>query len=156
MFHDLYEHMEWADAVVWTAVMSSDATKKDKRIRELLAHLHLTQSAFLSTWRGQAFQYRDSASFKDADEVLAFAREYYRHLTFDDKHLDKPITMPWAERFRKAPQQTTLRDTLLQVPMHSTYHRGQVNARIREAGGTPPLTDYIAWIWMGRPKPQWP
>ena len=42
-----------------------------------------------------------------------------------------------------------------QVASHSTYHRGQVNARLREVGGTPPLVDYIAWIWFGRPAPNW-
>jgi uncharacterized damage-inducible protein DinB len=40
--------------------------------------------------------------------------------------------------------------------MHSTYHRGQVNARLRELGIEPPLTDYIAWIWFGRPEAEWP
>jgi hypothetical protein len=27
----------------------------------------------------------------------------------------------------------------------------QVNTRIRELGGTPPLVDFIAWIWAGKP-----
>jgi hypothetical protein len=33
------------------------------------------------------------------------------------------------------------------------YHRGQVATRLRERGGEPPLTDFIAWIWMHRPAP---
>jgi uncharacterized damage-inducible protein DinB len=44
---------------------------------------------------------------------------------------------------------------MIQVATHSTYHRGQVNARLREVGGEPPLVDYIAWIWFGRPAPEW-
>ena len=36
---------------------------------------------------------------------------------------------------------------------HSTYHRGQVNARLREIGAEPPLVDYIAWLWFDRPAP---
>ncbi|HLG57803.1 MAG TPA: hypothetical protein VI485_20835 [Vicinamibacterales bacterium] len=38
---------------------------------------------------------------------------------------------------------------------HSTYRRGQVNERFREVGGEPPLVDDIAWIWFGRPEPDW-
>ena len=65
------------------------------------------------------------------------------------------MVMPWAKRFRADAAATRMRDTLLQVPMHSTYHRGQVNARLRELGAEPPLTDYIAWIWIGRPRAEW-
>jgi len=67
------------------------------------------------------------------------------------------IDIPWAKRYAKEEAAAaTLGDTLLQVPMHSTYHRGQVNARIRELGGEPPLVDYIVWVWLGRPAAEWP
>jgi uncharacterized damage-inducible protein DinB len=39
--------------------------------------------------------------------------------------------------------------------MHSHYHRGQNATRLRELGGTPPTTDYIVWLWKGRPQPAW-
>jgi uncharacterized damage-inducible protein DinB len=52
----------------------------------------------------------------------------------------------------EAPTQT---ETMRQVASRSTYHRGQVNARLRELDGEPPLVDYIAWIWFGRPAPDW-
>ena len=47
-------------------------------------------------------------------------------------------------------------ETCLQVCSHSTYHRGQVNARLREIGAEPPLVDYIAWLWFERPAADWP
>ncbi len=36
-----------------------------------------------------------------------------------------------------------------------TGDRGQNATRLRELGGEPPLTDYIAWLWKGRPAPDW-
>jgi uncharacterized damage-inducible protein DinB len=39
--------------------------------------------------------------------------------------------------------------------MHSSYHRGQVAQRLRELGEEPPLSDFIAWIWMDRPGADW-
>ena len=53
------------------------------------------------------------------------------------------------------PFQSALGDILAHVPVHGQHHRGQVNARLREIGGEPPLVDYIAWIWFGRPAPDW-
>lgn len=159
MLPDLYAHMEWADAMVWRAVLASDAARNDKRVRDLLAHLHMTQRAFLSTWRKEPLAYRDAGSFAHADEVLRSARQYYAALgplPQDSDDLDRPMVMPWAQRYSNGAQATTFRETLLQVPMHSTYHRGQVNARIREVGGKPPLVDYIAWLWLGRPPAEWP
>jgi uncharacterized damage-inducible protein DinB len=47
-------------------------------------------------------------------------------------------------------------EAMLQVVMHSGYHHGQVNARLRELGAEPPLTDYIVWLWFDRPPAQWP
>lgn len=161
MFVELYRHQEWADAVVWRAVTASDAASNDKRVRDLLAHLHMTQHAFFARWTEGEFKYRDAASFTTAREVLDYARDYHSSVhTFVDgvrvEMLETPMPMPWAARFKKDPVVTTLRETLMQVPMHSTYHRGQANARLRELGVDPPLTDYIAWIWLGRPQPAWP
>jgi len=48
-----------------------------------------------------------------------------------------------------------LAKTAFQVTGHSTCHRGQVNTRLRELGAYPPLVDYIAWLWLGRPAADW-
>jgi hypothetical protein len=39
---DLLNHLEWADAVVWTAVLALEAAPPT-RLRELLFHGHATQ-----------------------------------------------------------------------------------------------------------------
>ena len=44
---------------------------------------------------------------------------------------------------------------MIQVTIHSTHHRGQFNARLRQVGGEPPLVDYIAWVCFGRPPAEW-
>ena len=73
--------------------------------------------------------------------------------------LEATMHFPWAEqlaeRFGKV-QPTSMRQALLQVPMHSHYHRGQLATRIRELGGEPPLTDFVAWTWAGQPRARWP
>lgn len=38
------------------------------------------------------------------------------------------------------------RDIVAHMVNHSTHHRGQIASRLRQAGQTPPVTDYIAWV----------
>jgi uncharacterized damage-inducible protein DinB len=153
---DLMRHMEWADATVWSAVRK---TRDDARLAQLLNHLHMTQRAFLDVWLDRPF---DRAKFHDRSlsQAEQLARECHRDATafmatLDDNTLDRVLDLPWAEHFAKGAQSTTLGDTILQITSHSTYHRGQANMRLREVGETPPLVDYIAWLWMGRPAAQW-
>ncbi len=41
---------------------------------------------------------------------------------------------------------TPVQDGLMHLVMHSAYHRGQVAAAVREAGGKPAATDYVAYV----------
>ena len=40
-------------------------------------------------------------------------------------------------------------DILQHVFLHSAHHRGQIATAVREAGGTPAYTDFIAMVRMG-------
>ena len=161
--NDLYFHMEWADASVWRAVFASDAARADPKLRELLYHIHMVQRAFLRVWQGET-RFTPLPAFDDLESLIDWGRRYYPELlrqfelwTEDD--LSKPLNMPWASSLTKPlgrePEETTLAETAKQVALHSLYHRGQVNARLRELGGEPPLVDYIAWLWLGRPQADW-
>lgn len=69
-----------------------------------------------------------------------------------DTRLEERISMPW---FTNPPLSITVAEALTQCAMHSHYHRGQNATRLRELGAEPPLTDLIAWYWLGRPAPAW-
>lgn len=161
---DLYRHMEWADAAVWTAVLASEDGASDQGMRDYLYHLHLVQSAFLRVWRDESPE-AAFPTFDNAVSVLEWARSYYREGIayidgLGDERLSQQIAQPWAALIEKqlgrAPHPTTVGETALQVALHSMYHRGQVNARLRAIGGNPPLVDYIVWLWLGRPPADWP
>jgi uncharacterized damage-inducible protein DinB len=163
LFRELYDHMRWADAVVWRAALSHEPAGGDATLRDRFVHIHMVQRAFLFVWRGEAQHYPES--FDTLGDVARWGREYHDDVqshfaALDDAALDRTVILPWAERltrrFGRQPAPTTLRETMMQVPMHSTYHRGQVNTRLRELGAEPPLTDYIAWLWMGKPAAEWP
>lgn len=41
---------------------------------------------------------------------------------------------------------TPVEDVLMHLVMHSAYHRGQVAAAVRDAGGKPAATDYVVYV----------
>lgn len=161
---ELARHMQWADALVWAAALSNPDAALDVALRGKLFHTHMVQRAFLSVWQGEALA-PPTSDPPELPATLDSARVYYTELSaflsaLGEDDLKRPVELPWAGRFARRlgrePATPTLAETLLQVAMHSTYHRGQVNARLRELGVEPPLTDYIAWVWFDRPEPQWP
>ena len=161
---ELLQHMEWADSAIWVAVLANPQAANDAVLRDRLHHIHLVQRAFLQVWRGD-YSGPEISSFGDHGSLLDWARQYYAEVTrylseTSGQNLDRPLVVPWTQMFesrlgRKAAA-PSLGETLLQVAMHSTYHRGQVSTRLRELGGEPPLTDFIVWVWLGKPQPEWP
>ena len=157
IFRDLFQHMEWADATVWRAVrrLGSD----DKKLKELLQHLHGTQRAFFDAWTARPFE-RGILAEQSLESIEQWARNYHRDVmafvtSVDEQALDRPADLPWARRFAEGARSTTLGETMIQITSHSTYHRGQINMRMRELGADPPLVDFIAWLWQGRPAAPW-
>lgn len=161
---ELSRHMQWADALVWSAALSHVDAAADTALRGKLFHIHMVQRAFLSVWQGVPLG-PPPADPPDPLTTLEHARRYYSDLTaflsaLGDDELGRPVSLPWAGRFAQQlghePATPSLAETILQVTMHSAYHRGQVNTRLRELGVAPPLTDYIAWVWFGKPEARWP
>jgi len=160
---DLFTHMEWADASTWKAVSAFPGASQDRRLRELLYHLHIVQRVYLQVWQGQSPSLPELAAFADLPAVAAWARPIYAELvafatrTGTDE-LSQKLNVPWAAEVAKrygTAGPATLGETMLQVVLHSTYHRAQVASRLRELGGEPQITDFIAWVWKERPGAEW-
>lgn len=155
----LLGHAEWADALIWGAVASSG----DSELRTKLHHLHMVQWAYLHVWRRESIKARELASFPTVGAIRSWAREYYRELPqyltrLDEDHVRTLVRFPWADRLAErygVARPATWSESVLQVAMHSSYHRGQVARRLREVGVESPLTDFIAWIWLDRPEADW-
>lgn len=159
---DLLRHMQWADEEVWRAALAAPDARADEPLRTLLLHLHVVQRAFLSLWTDRPPAFPDLAEFPDVASIQMWSASYYPELNafldaLDPATLTRPIQMPWADELAaqlgRPPVAPSLGESMFQVTSHSTYHRGQVNMRLRALGGEPPLVDYIAWIWFGRPAP---
>jgi len=157
----LLRHCEWADALVWRAVAAG--AEEDPELRAKLYHMHLVQWAYLRIWRGEPPVPPELASFRDPGALRGWARQVHQelgaHLDGADPGLcETQVRFPWADRLVEkfgSAAPATWPESALQVALHSTYHRGQVARRLRELGIEPPLSDYIAWIWMRKPAADW-
>ena len=47
---ELYAHLEWADAKVWSVALKTKGASRDKVLRDKLFHVHQTQRAYLNMW----------------------------------------------------------------------------------------------------------
>jgi uncharacterized damage-inducible protein DinB len=165
MLRDLTSHSEWADAAVWTCVLEQPELLYEPKVRFWLHHVHTVQHAFYRLWTGGELDLPELSDFDDAESLARWGREahaairrFHQEASADD--LAKVLDIPWADRltarFGTAPGPVTVEESTVQVALHTVHHRGQVAARISGLGGTPPLVDFIAWLWLGRPAAAWP
>jgi uncharacterized damage-inducible protein DinB len=175
---DQFLHMEWSDAIVWKAVLASEAALADETIHTRLHHTHMVQRTFLAVWRDEFGGFADrnelqrtlmewakQGSDLQGTALMAWGQAYHREAqqylaSVSEVALGDAVVLPWADmvaaRIGQPPATSTKAETMVQVTMHSAYHRGQVNVRLREVGTEPPLVDFIAWVWLGKPAASWP
>ena len=161
----LVEHMEWADARIWSAIDAlSPEHAAASDLRERLFHLHLVQQLYLSMWRDAPVRtLPELADYPDPDAVRRWARPFYPEAKAviegaDERRLQDAIVVPFSERVAQPGRpvtHATFAETVLQVALHTTHHRGQLATRARELGGDPPTVDLVLWIWTGRPHAEW-
>ena len=163
--HDLFKHMAWADAAIWRTVLAADAAAGDERLRHLLHHIHTVQHALLRVWTNQSPERRALDTFPDFPALARWGKTYHESLAASwdavvAADLNSPVLVPWVKRVEqrlgRPAAAITLAETMLQAALHSTHHRAQVSARLRELGVEPPTTDFIAWVWLGKLPVSWP
>lgn len=164
-FKQAYQHMEWADATVWTTVLGETDASSDLFIAKTLFHIHDVHHAFLNVWQERPFERFKYEDFDGLKSIHHWGLAFYAKLpaTLDsltDARMEEACLLPWAKFYGRAlgsdPQETTLKDTLQQLTGHTMHHRGQVLRRMRELSIAPPTIDYIVWVWSGCPSAEHP
>jgi uncharacterized damage-inducible protein DinB len=159
--YDLFVHMQWADATVWQVALKTTGAGNDEKIKSIFFHIHMVQHAYLCLWEKLPVIMPDMAKFNDLSTVSIWGNEFYTKIysflnRIEEKNLNFPLEIPWVKYFEakigNVPNSITIAESLLQVALHSSYHRAQVNSRFRELGSEPPLVDYIFWILQNRPE----
>ena len=145
----LFTWDHWASGVlIATLATTSDAPEETGRV---MAHIIGAQNVWLSRIEGtdSALAVWPALDVGDMRAALDdVASRWMRFLeSADDALLSREIeyTNSRGDRFR-----STVYDIAHQVVTHGAHHRGQINARLREAGHSAPWTDYIQASRTGR------
>ncbi len=149
----LHAYDAWANNRVFDAVAGLPA---DQYLRDLkashgsihgtLTHLVAAQKIWLSRFVG-----KPDASLVTADQVptLADLRQLWEKVGYDLAQFlgtmtDRKLAETFAMTTTSGKQFThTYGQAFQHVVNHSSYHRGQVAAMMRQVGGVPPNTDLI-------------
>ena len=155
LIRDLYAHQAWADAEMWRFLDAAPAAMVDKKIGELLNHIHVVQRYFLSAVEGSPMTREELMQQIELPQLRVSYRSYHELAQnslakMRESHLDDAIAVPWFPTFRPK-----CSEALVQAVMHSVNHRGQILMLTRQLGGDPKPLDYIIWTSKNRPAAEW-
>jgi uncharacterized damage-inducible protein DinB len=141
----LADHLRWADARVQESLVA--AVNPPPHTLDLFAHVVATEHVWLSRIRGEKTDVPawPSLSLAQCAELAARNADEISGLveSLDEIALDGGITY---RNSAGAEYTSSVRDILLHVMLHGTYHRGQIAVAVRAGGDTPASTDYIAFV----------
>lgn len=154
----LFEYNSWANSRMLDAlselppsVYVVDRKSSHGGLHGTMVHIVSAQYIWLLRWAGKPPQAAlDAAGATGSLEALRrlWERVQAETAAFLDERLDDALpgqsfTMKTSKGI---PYPQTYSDTMQHLINHSTYHRGQVAALMRQEGISPPSTDFIRFI----------
>ena len=151
----LYAYNQWANRRLAEAasalppeLLTRDLATSFHSVLGTLQHIAWGEWRWLGRWQGRPSTRPSPLECPDLRslrlrwvEIEREQLEFLERLTADD--LERPIS------YENPPGTTwtyTLAEMLQHVVNHSTYHRGQIAAMLRQLGTAPPPTDYLIYF----------
>ena len=148
MLLDLIGHMRWADNVVGVALLSSVRQANRTRGADpvlVFAHIAATEHLWYSRIRATP---TELAVWPDITVTESRAIAERQADLFDGLVAGGGDDLDRLVSYRNSAGrdfQNSVRDIVIHVTMHGSYHRGQIARLVRASGGEPPYTDYIQY-----------
>jgi uncharacterized damage-inducible protein DinB len=143
----LFTYNEWANRRILDSF--GDAPNRSHGAVRAFAHLLVAEKM----WLVRLLRNEDTTGFdfwqaSTLDECAALAEENHRAYAEVLKSLtEETLDSVAAYRNSKGVEyRTSFNDILTHVLFHSAYHRGQIALAVRNDGGEPAYTDYIAFV----------
>jgi len=146
-FVHLFKYNDWATRQ--TAESIVNLKKKNNKSEELLSHIISAQKIWLNRILGRNTVIDPWHKLTQEDWIpqsIPITAEWINLLeSFKENDFERRIeyTNTKGEKFFN-----TVKDIIVQVINHSTYHRAQIAQLVRQSGGEPAKTDYIVYQRM--------
>jgi uncharacterized damage-inducible protein DinB len=154
-FASLYAYNRWADRRVLEACRkltpeqyAAEPLPGWTSVRSSVVHIAIVTEGWLRGVAGESVQEIPSeaelATVDDAERLLDRAYAIFQRVIpeLTPEQLAAPRTFSGRGRTAVLPPWAVLRH----IVNHSTYHRGQVAAKLKRLGVDPPATDMIFWV----------
>jgi uncharacterized damage-inducible protein DinB len=156
MLQDLVRHKWHANAAILQAVRKHDPAAHDEELQKLLHHILRANRYWLFLMLQKEFVSEEESRIPDSlDGLIARFRETAI------VEMDWIFQLPESDLVRQIrsailpARSFSIAEGMMQVCLHSHGHRAQCATRLRDLGGTPPMTDFITWL-IQKPDPDWP
>ena len=140
----LFDHAIWADAELRRALEAAGTPPTDA-LREY-AHVLGADEVWLARLEGRAPELRvwpEIALAEYAAWGARLAAGYRAYLArIDERDLTRVVAYTTSSGMAL---ETAVGDILAHVALHAQYHRGKINLLLRQSGGEPAPTDFIAF-----------
>jgi len=138
----LFRHDAWANAEVLAAL--GRAGHAPERAWRLFFHVLAAEDLWLGRLAGEPPRLPVWPALDPARaELLALELEQRWRRRLGEADPEWLASSIEYHNSKGEPWTSGVRDVLLHVLEHSTYHRGQIALVLRDAGEEPPITDYV-------------
>ena len=146
---EMFLYDDWANHEALRSLQEME--HPPERARKLMAHIVAAELLWMA--RLEQAQQKSPVwpelGLKDCHQQLLALRAawdlYFSGLTDADLEREIAYTNSKGEKYTNA-----VRDILMHVLMHGTYHRGQIAAAVRDRAGEPAYTDFIEAVRKGK------
>lgn len=140
----LFAYDDWANHEALRSLQALTLTNLPPRAVQLMAHIVNTEWLWMSRLKqdGHKVVVWPDYGLDEAEQPLPVLRGAWEKFldTRTTGDLERSVEYVNSKGERWA---SRVRDVLMHVVMHGAYHRGQIAAKVREAGGQPAYTDFI-------------
>lgn len=140
----LFQYDDWASGKVLAVLEANSQFETRNKAVTLFAHLLNAQRIWHRRIKGEGFDDLDLWP----EYTLAQCTEIYRTMPSEwsevlKTHSDNPDAIISYKNTKGEAHKSPLSDILHHLIIHGQHHRAQMAALFREAGITPPATDFI-------------
>lgn len=140
-----FRYDAWANRQILAAVRATAALPE--RPRQVMAHLLQAQKVWLMRLTGRdtaGMQIWPQMTLDECEPLLAENEQGYADYVSSLRQERYGDLISYRTSTGVA-MQSSVGDILTHVLLHGSYHRGQLAVAIKQAGGDPPLTDFIVF-----------
>ena len=143
-FIHLFKYNDWATRAAANSI--SGLEKKDERLGELLSHLVSAQQLWLNRVLGREIVVNPWEKHTVQESIAQSTTVSAEWVNLLESHSDKDLDNRVEYKNTKGESYSNaVRDIIIQVINHSTYHRAQIAQRVKALGSKPAVTDYIVY-----------